>query len=179
MGKKVLIVTTSLRAHSNSDRLAEAFAEGAKAAGHDVETVSLKGKKIAFCKGCMACQKTKRCVIRDDGIDLAEKVKNAQVVVFATPVYYYGPSGQMKTVLDRCNPLFTTDYRFRDVYLAATAAEDEDDTIEGTQKGLQGWIDCFENARLAGVVFAGGVNDIGEIRGHKALEEAYEMGKAV
>lgn len=64
MDKKVLIVTSSLRANSNSDMLAQAFAEGAKAAGNTVETISLKGKNIAFCKGCMACRKTLKCAIR-------------------------------------------------------------------------------------------------------------------
>ena len=126
MSKRVLIVTASLRPNSNSDALAAAFAEGARTAGHTVESVSLKGKAIGFCTGCMACQKTERCVIRDDAAALAEKVGAADVVVFATPVYYYGLSGQLKTLLDRCNPLFPADYRFREVYLLATAADAED-----------------------------------------------------
>ena len=179
MSKKVLLLTSSLRPNSNSDGLAEAFARGAEESGNDVETVSLKGKTINFCKGCLACQKTQKCVIRDDAIGIAEKIKDADVLVFATPVYYYGMSGQMKTLLDRCNPLFSSDYAFRDVYLLATAAEDEDTTLEGTITGLQGWIDCFEKAELAGTVFAGGVNDAGEIKEHPVVKAAYEMGKRV
>lgn len=179
MEKKILIITASLRAGSNSDRLAEAFAGGAKEAGHEVETVSLKEKKIAFCKGCLACLKSQKCVIGDDAAALAEKVKNADVVVFATPVYYFGPAGQLKTLLDRCNPLFTADYRFREVYLLAAAAEDEKNTIDGTQTAIQGWVDCFEKVRLAGTVFAGGVSDAGDVKDHPALKEACEMGKAV
>lgn len=72
-----------------------------------------------------------------------------------------------------------SDYSFRDIYLLATAAEDEEHTADGTIKGIQGWIDCFEKARLAGTVFAGNVNNAGEILGHPALGEAYEMGKNI
>ncbi len=179
MNKKILIVTSSLRANSNSDALAQAFAQGAREAGNEVETITLKGKNIAFCKGCMSCQKTLKCAIRDDANEIAEKVKCADVIVFATPVYYYGISGQLKTLLDRCNPLFNSDYKFRDVYLLATAAEKDDSAVEGSVKGIQGWVDCFEKARFAGTVFCGGVDAPGEIRGNAALQKACEAGKTV
>ena len=121
---RVVIITTSLRARSNSDILAEKVAEGAKAAGHEVEVISLKDKTISFCKGCLACQKTFKCVIKDDAMEIAEKVKEADTLVFATPIYYYEMSGQMKTLLDRLNPLYPSDYRFRNVYMLMTAAEE-------------------------------------------------------
>lgn len=175
----VLIISSSLRNNSNSEKLAVEFARGAESAGFNVETVSLKNKNIAFCKGCLACQKTQKCVINDDAAEIAEKMKNADAIAFATPVYYYGLSGQLKTMLDRANPLYTTDYHFRNIYLLATAAENEPYTIEGTTKGIMGWIDCFENASLAGTVFCGGVNDAGEIEGNEALKKAFEMGKSI
>ena len=103
----------------------------------------------------------------------------ADVLVFATPIYYYELSGQLKTLLDRANPLFTSDYHFRDVYLLTSAADDEERTPARAVSGLEGWIECFENSRLAGSVFAGGVNEPGEIEGHAALASAYEMGKNV
>ncbi len=179
MNKKVLIITSSLRQGSNSDALAASFSQGAREAGNAVETISLKGKSIGFCVGCLACQKTQTCVIRDDAVALAEKVKNADVVVFATPVYYYGPSGLLKTFLDRCNPLYPSDYAFRDVYFLATAAEADESAMDGPVKTMEGWVDCFERARLAGTVFGGGVDAPGEIEGHDALQKAYEMGKQV
>lgn len=61
--KKVIIISTSLRTGSNSDMFANQFIEGAKAAGHEVEKISLAGKDIKFCKGCLACQKLGKCVI--------------------------------------------------------------------------------------------------------------------
>ena len=179
MSKKVLIITTSLRNDSNSDKLAASFAKGALEAGNDVEAVSLKGKTIAFCRGCFACANTGSCVIKDDANEITEKILNAEVVVWATPIYYYEMSGQMKTMIDRANSLYPRDYKFRDVYLLSVAADDGDYVDEKAAGGVQGWVDCFEKAEFKGKVFAGNVNDRGDIEGHKALDEAYKMGKAV
>lgn len=175
---KVFVMTTSLRAKSNSDRLAEELIRGAKDAGHEVWHISLKDKSIGFCKGCLACQKTQRCVIRDDAVEIAEKVKNADTLVFVTPIYYYEMSGQMKTLLDRLNPLYPSDYHFRSVYLLSVAAEEEAHVPEKAVSGLQGWVDCFEKAALVDTLFCGGVNDAGEAERHREkLEEAYAFGR--
>ena len=88
MSKNVLVISTSLRGHSNSEALADAFVSGAQSAGHTVEKVTLRGKKIAFCRGCLICQKTQQCVIEDDAIAIAEKMRTADVIAFATPIYY-------------------------------------------------------------------------------------------
>ena len=179
MSKNVLIISTSPRKNGNSETLADAFAKGAADAGNTVEKVSLYDKSISFCKGCLVCQKTGRCVIRDDADTIAQKMLTADVLVFATPIYYYEMCGQMKTMLDRANPLYALDYAFRDVYLLASAAEDEESTVDGAVHGLQGWIACFPKSRLAGTVFGGGVDAVGDIKGHPAVEKAYEMGKSI
>ena len=177
---KVLVITTSLRARSNSDRLAEELVRGAKDAGHDVECISLKKKDIRFCIGCLACQKTQKCVIKDDAVEIAEKVKNADTLVFVAPIYYYEMSGQMKTLLDRMNPLYPSDYKFRKVYMLSTATEDEDYVPEKAVSGLQGWVDCFERAELADSLFCGGISDAGEADGKQEEQhEAYRFGKAL
>ena len=179
MNKKVLIISSSLRKDSNSEALAKEFEKGAAESGNEVEIVSLRDKHISFCRGCVACLKLGRCVINDDAVEIAEKMKNADVLVFATPIYYYSVSGQLKTMLDRANPLYDSDYRFTDIYLLAAAADDQENTVEGAQKAVQGWVDCFPRAKLSGVIFAGGVNDAGDIAGHKSLKEAYKLGKNV
>ena len=179
MSNHVLIINSSPRKGGNSETLAASFAKGAEEAGHKVETVYLREKKYGFCKGCLACLKVGHCVIDDDAVEIAARMHDADVLVFATPVYYYSVSGQLKTMLDRANPLFDSDYAFTKAYLLATAAEDGADTVEGTVKAVQGWVDCFERCELAGTVFAGGVNGVGDIAGHPALEEAYQMGKEV
>ena len=108
------------------------------------------------------------------------KVKNAEVIVYATPIYYYEMCGQMKTLLDRLNPLYGTDYKFRDIYMIATAAEDEEHTFDKAYNGLLGWVDCFERATLKGLVAGGGINDAGEAAGHAdTMKKAYELGKSL
>ncbi len=177
MSKKILIVSASLRKNSNSEALARAFAEGAEAAGHEVDFVSLRGRTVNFCRGCFVCQEKLRCVIRDDADAICQKALTADVLVFATPIYYYEMSGQLKTLLDRLNPLFPSDYAFRDVYLMTSAAEDEASVPERAVSGVEGWIECFERARLAGTVFLGGVTEAGENPEHPALDLARQMGQ--
>ena len=177
--KKVVVISTSLRAGSNSQVLAEQYAEGAKAAGNEVEFITLRGKEIKFCVGCLACQKTGACVFKDDVPAIMEQVLNADVVCWATPIYYYEMSGQMKTLIDRMNAMYPKDYRFRDIYLLATATEGEEHVPQRAIEGLTGWIDCYPKSRLAGTLFCGGVTMPRDIEGNSKLQEAYELGKQV
>ncbi|MEI3143484.1 MAG: flavodoxin family protein [Oscillospiraceae bacterium] len=98
----------------------------------------MREKNYGFCKGCLACRKLGHCVIDDDAVEIAARMHDADVMVFATPVYYYSVSGQLKTMLDRANPLFHSDYAFTKAYLLATAAEDGEETVEGTVKACTG-----------------------------------------
>ncbi len=179
MSKNVLIIGTSPRKNGNSNRLAQEFQKGAQEAGNSAEVIYLYDKNIGFCKGCLACQNTQKCVIRDDAVEIVEKMKVADVIVWATPVYYYEMSGQMKTLIDRTNPLFSSDYSFKDIYLLATAADTGEYSMDGAIKGLQGWIDCYEQTKLKGVVKGLGATDIGDIEDNPALKQAYEMGLEV
>ena len=174
----ILVISTSLRPRSNSDILTERLVAGARDAGHQVEEISLKGKELKYCIGCLACQKTQRCVQKDDALWIADKMKDADTLVFSTPIYYYEMSGQMKTLLDRMNPLYSSDYCFRRVYMLSVAAEDETYTAEKAVSGLEGWVDCFEKAKLCGSLFVGGLNGPGEASANaEALEKAYQFGK--
>lgn len=179
MSKTILVISTSPRAGGNSDRMADEWIRGAREAGNIVEKVALREHTVGFCRGCLTCQRTRRCIVGDDGNDIVGRMLGADILVFATPIYYYGMCGQMKTMLDRSNPLYSDDYRFREVYLLAAAAEEAESTVDGAVTGLQGWISCFDGVRLAGTLFAGGVTQPGEIEGHPALKEAYEMGASV
>ncbi len=176
----ILVITTSLRAKSNSDILAEQLIAGAKEAGHSVERISLRGKELRFCIGCLACQKTQRCIQKDDAVSIADSVLNADTLVFVTPIYYYEMSGQMKTLLDRLNPLYSADYRFRRVYMLSTAAEDEPFVPERAVSGLQGWVDCFEKAELTDSLFCGGLTAGGEAANAEAhLKAAFAFGRGL
>lgn len=177
--KKVVVISSSLRPGSNSHALAEQFAKGAEAAGHQVELISLRGKEIKFCVGCLSCQTTGACIFKDDVPAIMESVLKADVVCWATPIYYYEMSGQMKTLIDRMNAMYPKDYRFRDVYLLTTAAENEAHVPIRAESGLQGWIDCFGKSKLKGHLFCGGVGAPKEIEGNGKLQEAYAMGNGV
>ncbi|MCR4965618.1 MAG: flavodoxin family protein [Bacteroidales bacterium] len=177
--KKVVVISTSLRPGSNSHVMAEQFAEGAKAAGHQVELISLRGKEIKFCVGCLSCQNTGACVFKDDVPDIMESVLNADVVCWATPIYYYEMAGQMKTLIDRMNAMYPKDYHFRDIYLLTTAAESEELTPKRAESGLQGWIDCYGKSTLKGHIFCGGVDGPRAIAGNAKLQEAFELGKGI
>ena len=88
-------------------------------------------------------------------------------------------SGQMKTLIDRLNPMYSKDSKFRDVYLLATAAEEGDEVFEKAITGLSGWIDCFEKTSIKGTVLCGGVSSGGDIFSNTKLKEAYNLGSHV
>ena len=177
--KKILIISTSIRNGSNSEKLAHEVERGAKEAGHVVEFVSLKDKNIAFCRGCLACQKLHRCVIGDDANSIADKMCESDVIVWSSPIYYYEMSGQMKTLIDRANSLYSRDYKFKEVYFLCVAAENEEYVPEKAIAGLEGWIDCFEGVELKKTLFIGGLNGPNEIDGNKNLHLAYDLGKNI
>lgn len=177
MSKNILVISASLRNGSNSDMLADEFMRGALESGNKAEKITLRGKSINFCKGCLACQKIGKCVINDDMAEVLPKMQQADVICFASPVYFYDICGQLKTFLDRTNPLFSAEYNFTDIYFLLTAADTEQIASEGPLKGLQGWIDCFENAGLKGVVCGLGAEKPGDVKSMPAMNEAYMLGK--
>ncbi len=178
MPKNVLIISSSPRKNSNSDTMADAFMEGARAAGHTVEKITLRDKAITFCKGCMACQKTKRCIHKDDAAAITQKMLTADVICFATPIYYYAVSGQLKTMLDRSNPLYTAEYAFRDIYLLAASTDGSQSAMDGAIKDIEGWVSCFSKCRLAGVVRGTGVTHEGDINNRpEILQESRSLGE--
>ena len=177
--KKIMIVTSSPRKGGNSETLARKFADGAISAGHAAEVVAVRDVDLKFCTGCMYCQSHDRCVLKDGMNDLYAKFQNADVLVFATPIYYYSVCGQLKTFLDRLNPLYPRENKFSEVYLLATAAEDEESAMDGAVKDIQGWIDCFDGVELKGVLRGTGVTDKGDIDNTDFPQKAYEMGMRV
>lgn len=176
MTKNVLVISTTFRTGGNSDTLADEFIKGAESQGHYVEKISLREKQIGFCKGCLSCQKTGKCVIKDDAAAIVEKMRQSDVIVFATPIYYYEMSGQLKTLLDRANPLYPSDYKFRDIYFLASAADTDSHAFDYAAGGIRGWISCFPKAVLKETVFGAGVTDAGDIKGTPAAGQAYKAG---
>ena len=180
MGKNTVVISSTLRKNGNSQILAQEFARAAKDAGNNVEFISLIDKEIKFCKGCLACQKTQKCVISDDSNEIVVKMKNADVIVFASPIYYYEMSGQLKTLLDRANPLFASDYKFRDIYFLASAADSDTHAMDTALNGIKGWTSCFAKAKLKGSFLLAGVEEQNEALSRKEdLAKVYEIGKNI
>lgn len=178
--KKVLIISTSLRNNANSEILAKEAERGAKDAGHDVKFVSLKDKDIKFCKGCLACQKLGKCVIDDDANKITADMKEADVIIWATPIYYYEMSGQMKTLIDRANSLFATGKKFSEVYVITTSADASEGVVKSVINGINGWIACFNGVKLCKYLEAGGLDNPNEVLNRKDLmEKAYILGRAI
>lgn len=174
--KKTLILSSSPRKGGNSDTLCDEFMRGAVKAGHAVEKIFLGNKTINYCTGCSTCSlHGKPCPQKDDMAEILEKMLSADIIIMATPVYFYTMSAQMKTLIDRCCGLYTK-IADKEFYFIVTAAEDDKSKMERTIDTFQGFLDCLENPTIKGVVYGLGVWHKDEIKGNKAMSEAYQMG---
>ena len=179
--KKITIISSSLRKNSNSDILANEFIRGAKENGNEINLINLKKIKMQFCIGCLSCVKTHKCVLKD-GITkkMLDEICDSDIIVFVTPVYYYAISGQLKTFIDRMNPLYSMDYKFKDIYVIATAAEDATRTFKGIKEDIKGFIDCYEGTKVKGTLFAGGLEMPNAAKKRKdLLKKAYTLGAKI
>lgn len=177
--KKVVVVSSSPRVGGNSELLAKSFAEGAVSSGNEVQIVTVRDLDLKFCTGCLYCQSHDQCVLKDKLANLYDVFQNADVLVFATPIYYYSVSGQLKTLLDRLNPLYPRKNKFKEVYLIATSADTEESAMDGAVQDIQGWVDCFSGVTIKGVLRGVGVGGKGEVSNTDFLKKAYEMGRNI
>lgn len=179
MSKNVLVISASSRKGGNSDTLCDEFIRGAKEAGNTAEKVYLRDKTIHFCTGCGVCNETSVCVQKDDAAEILEKMVSADVIVLATPVYFYTMDGQLKTMIDRTVPRYT-EIRNKEFYYIITAADTENANLEKTVESLRGFtLDCLPGAVEKGIIYGVGAWKVGEIKGTPAMQQAYEMGKQV
>lgn len=177
--KNVLIISSSPRKGGNSDLLCDRFAQGALESGNNVEKVFLSSKNIGYCRGCGVCNSTHKCVQKDDMTEILDKMIKADVIVLATPVYFYSMDGQLKTFIDRTVPRYT-EISNKDFYYIMTAADTQKPSLNRTIEALRGFTeDCLPGANEAGIIYGTGAWNIGEIKNTPAYSEAYEMGKSV
>ncbi len=176
--KKVLILSGSPRKHGNSDILCDEFARGAILAGHEVEKIRVAEKKIGYCLGCYACKSTGICAIKDDMAEILQKMIDADVLVLASPVYFYSIDAQLKALIDRTVARWL-EVKNKEFYYIVTAADEELSSAETTLACFRGYADCVEGAREMGVICGMGAYEKGEIVGSPAMTEAFEMGRSV
>ena len=176
MSKRVLILSSSPRKGGNSNALCERFMAGAIEANHQVEKVLLAEKKINYCTGCYACGGNGECVQKDDMSHILHGMMAADVIVLATPVYFYTMCAQMKTVIDRTVARYTK-LTNKEFYFIMTAADTRKAALERTVEGLRAFTSCLPRAKEKGIVYGTGAWDVGDILGSRAVDQAYEMGK--
>lgn len=177
--KQVLIIASSARKDGNSMILCRRFTQGAEEAGHRVETIRLAEQNIGYCLGCGVCNTTHKCIQQDDMAAILEKMVQADVIVLATPVYFYSMNGQMKTFIDRTVPRYT-ELRGKEYYFILTAADTDPAMLERTMETFRGFTeDCIEGAVEAGILYGVGAWHAGEILDTPACREAYEMGRNI
>ena len=181
MGKKIIVLNGSPRKNGNTSALVKAFRDGAESAGHSVTEFWLEGMKINGCRGCCAGGKNPEspCVQKDDMEQIYPAYKEADVVVLASPLYYWTISGQLKCAFDRlfavaeCDPSYTNP-RKESALLMAAEGNGFEETVYWYDRlmGHIGWKDC-------GKVLCGGVMAVGDIEGKPELEEARRLGASI
>ena len=179
MNKNVLVISASPRKGGNSDTLCDEFIRGAQESGNHAEKIFLASKNIKYCIGCGVCNTTQKCVQKDDMAEILDKMVEADVIVLATPVYFYTMDAQMKTLIDRTVPRYT-EIQNKDFYFIVAAADTERKMMERTIEGFRGFTqDCLTGAREKGIIYGTGAWQAGEIKGTPAVKQAYEIGRNV
>jgi multimeric flavodoxin WrbA len=187
MGQKIVIVKGSPRKNGNSALLADQVAAGARAAGAEVESYYLHGMKIQACDACEFCQGTAEmeCVIDDDMQILYPKIREADAIVYASPIYWFTVSAQMKLFMDRCYALgggtdYAQEHALAGKRIGIVLTYGGDDPFDsGAVNAIRTFQDAFNYvpAEIVDIVY-GYASDAGEIKGNRAvMERAHELGR--
>jgi multimeric flavodoxin WrbA len=173
--KKVLVLSGSPRKGGNSDLLCDRLMEGAQSAGHQAEKIYVKDKNIHYCTGCGVCYDKRICSQKDDMTEVLEKMIAADVIVMATPVYFYSLNGQIKTLIDRCCARYT-EINNKEFCFIMAAADANKGALKRTLESFRGFTDCLQGATEKGVLYGTSVWQKGEVKDKAVMDEAYRLG---
>lgn len=178
--KYVLIISSSPRIGGNSDTLCNQFYAGAVDAGHTAEKINIAKKNINFCRACEICNKNMHtgCSISDDMPEILEKMIAADVIVFATPIYFYTMCAQMKMFIDRCCSIYTQ-LNNKTFYTIIVGSDNNPENLERTHLEFEGFYSCLNNANERGVILGSGLEKMEDVNGSIYSLEAYAMGKSI
>ena len=174
----IVAISASPRKNGNSDLLCDQFLKGASEAGHTTKKIRLAAQNIHPCTACYKCQTTRRCVQQDDMAEILENLMEADMIVLATPVYFYSMTAQMKLFIDRSFSMFG-ELKDKMFYFIVTAAAPQHEAADETIAGLRGFLRCLSGAQEKGIIYGAGAWDKGDILRHPAYEKAYEIGKTL
>jgi len=187
MSIKVLGISTSPRASSNSDLLLQQALAGAESAGAETEYIGLRDLNIAPCIECNSCYKNGACVVEDDYQMLSSKMLEADRLIFATPIFFMTVCAQAKALIDRCQclwahkyvlkqPLQTTgrDRRAMVIAVGGTKSKKMFDSVRLTAKYF---LDVLE-MNYAANLFVNKIDEPGQVKQHpSAMDEAFRLGR--
>lgn len=175
----IIIFVGSVRKNGNTARLAQSFAESA-AKNNNVEIISVADYNVNPCIGCNSCftREGNKCFQNDDMMQIYEKLRNADIVVIASPVYFYGISAQLKAIVDRLHTPMRNTFHIKELGLLLVGAAELPNLFEPVIMQYQMVLDFFKLESI-GTVFVRGVKDIGDIENNPALKEAYELGDSI
>lgn len=175
--KKVVLLSGSPRPNGNSSMLCDEFIRGAAEAGNKAEKILLSRKKVVGCMGCNACYRNGGiCVQKDDMEEIKNKLLEADVIVLASPVYFYSMTAQLKAVIDRTYS-FYQELAGKEFYFIVTCAGPGMEYTETILAALRGFTCCVPDAKERGILCATGVMEAGEVKAIPEFKQAYEMGK--
>lgn len=176
---KILILQGSPNANGSTAMLATEFAHGAREAGHEVDLVNVAALDIAPCTGCVTCGYGGPCALYDDFDELREQILASDMIVFATPLYYYGMTAQLKAVIDRfcsANPRISGK-RLKSALLAV-AWNDDDWTFDALEAHYDTLV-RYLNLRDCGRVLGCGCGTPGMTKRSGFPEQARNLGKTL
>ena len=179
MSKQILIIKGSPRKNGNTSALADSFVKGASENENIITEVILKDKTIGDCVGCGACQRNRGiCVQKDDMTEIYEEMKKADIIVLASPVYFYTWTSLMKRMIDRTFAVESI-LMNKKFYLISAGAAPEEKYMQTMIDSFHQYISCFRAGgnREGGILFAYGTNGPSDVSTMSVLEEAYQMGK--
>lgn len=176
---KIVVLVGSMRKGGNTDLLSQAFAEGANE-NNDVEIVSVADYKVNPCIGCNSCftREGNECFQNDDMSIIYEKLRSADIVVAASPVYFYGISAELKAMIDRLHTPMRNEFKIKKLALLLVGAASLPTLFDAIKLQYQLILDFF-HLEDAGMVLVRGVKDKGDIKGNEALNEAYNLGLSI
>ena len=190
--KRIMVILGGGRVNGNTSQLAEAFMNGAKEAGHQVEIVSLNKLNVNGCTGCNACRYGKPCVQKDDFNLLVPRIKTADLIVFASPLYFWTISSKIKAFVERFYCIAEKDenpplgryekYPIHDCALLMTSADNFFWTFEQAVSYYKFTLINYIGFHDKGMLLAGGCGDTNgksQIAKTTHLREAYEFGKTI
>ena len=176
---KIIILTGSVRKGGNTELLARAFAAGAEK-NNDVEIVSVADVKVNPCTGCDSCftRDGNSCVQHDDMAGIYEKLKTSDMLVIASPVYFYGISAQLKAIIDRLHTPMRNSFKIKKLALLLVGAAELPELFDSILVQYNLVLNYF-GLEDAGKVMARGFRESGTIKESIFLEEAYKLGLSI